>query len=125
MRHVEEPKVGRCSRPHAGRRGLLAVALTSCSGKQQEPPKKDVHLKGAGASFPNVLYQHWFKKFNVTPEKVSVEYELVGSGGGVKQFLAGDEDRKVDFGASDNGMTSEEAAKVKRGVVAGRRCAAA
>jgi phosphate transport system substrate-binding protein len=69
-------------------------------------------LNGAGATFPFPIYSRWFQDYS----KVSgtrVNYASVGSGAGVRQFLAG----TVDFAASDEPIKPAEASKVKRGVV--------
>jgi phosphate transport system substrate-binding protein len=69
-------------------------------------------LNGAGATFPYPFYARVFSDYS----KVSgtrVNYASVGSGAGVRQFLAG----TVDFGASDESISAADAAKVKRGVV--------
>jgi phosphate transport system substrate-binding protein len=68
-------------------------------------------LNGAGATFPQPVYQEWAARFQ---EKTgtTVNYQGIGSGGGVAQFTAG----TVDFGASDAAMTDdEEAAAAKKG----------
>ena len=71
-----------------------------------------VTLNGAGATFPAPIYQRWFQEYaKVSGDRVN--YQSVGSGAGVRQFIAG----TVDFGASDEPIKSSEAAKVKRGVV--------
>jgi phosphate transport system substrate-binding protein len=68
-------------------------------------------LNGAGASFPAPIYQRWFQ--DLASKGVRVNYQSVGSGAGVRQFIA----RTVDFGASDVPMKAEEIAKVSQGVV--------
>ena len=69
-------------------------------------------INGAGATFPAPIYQRWFVDYSsTTGEKVN--YQSVGSGAGIRQFVAG----TVDFGASDEPIKPAEAAKVKRGVV--------
>jgi phosphate transport system substrate-binding protein len=73
-----------------------------------------VKLQGAGASFPAPLYFKWFKSYSRTHNNVQIDYQSVGSGGGVKSFI----DKTVDFGASDAAMTQEEMAKVNVGVQA-------
>ena len=70
-------------------------------------------LSGAGATFPAPLYQRWAVEYNKLQPGVQVNYQSVGSGAGVKQFIQG----TVDFGASDAAMSDEEIAKVKQGVV--------
>jgi len=69
-------------------------------------------INGAGASFPAPIYQRWFQDYaGVSGDRVN--YQSVGSGAGVRQFVAG----TVDFGATDEPIKAKEAAKVKRGVV--------
>lgn len=70
-------------------------------------------LNGAGATFPEPLYQRWASELRKANPPLQVNYQGIGSGGGVRQFIAG----SVDFGASDNAMTDEEIKKVKNGVV--------
>ena len=83
--------------------GILATA--SLAGAQQ--------ISGAGASFPAPLYQRWAGDFAKANPGIQVNYQSVGSGAGVKQFIQG----TVDFGASDAAMTDDEIAKVSQGVV--------
>jgi phosphate transport system substrate-binding protein len=70
-------------------------------------------LSGAGATFPAPLYQRWAVEYNKQVPGIQVNYQSVGSGAGVKNFLQG----VVDFGASDAAMTDEEMAKSPRGAV--------
>jgi phosphate transport system substrate-binding protein len=65
-------------------------------------------LNGAGASFPQPIYSKWFTEYG---EKtgVHINYQPIGSGGGVKQFTEG----TVDFGASDAPLSDAELAKLK------------
>lgn len=70
-------------------------------------------LVGAGASFPAPLYTQWFYEYNRRNPGVQINYQSVGSGAGVTQFIQG----TVDFGASDVAMKDEEIAKVSKGVV--------
>ena len=69
-------------------------------------------LNAAGATFPAPLYQRWFADF-ASRGVARVNYQAVGSGAGVRQFVAG----TVDFAATDEPIQPEEAARVKRGVV--------
>jgi phosphate transport system substrate-binding protein len=69
-------------------------------------------INGAGASFPAPIYQRWFQDYSVSSGD-RVNYQSVGSGAGVRQFVAG----TVEFGATDEPIKAKEAAKVKRGVV--------
>ena len=84
---------------------VTAAILVSSASAQQ--------LSGAGATFPAPLYQRWAVEYNKLEPKVQVNYQSVGSGAGVKQFIQG----TVDFGASDAAMSDEELAKVKQGAM--------
>ena len=69
-------------------------------------------INGAGATFPAPIYQRWFQDYAaISGDRVN--YQSVGSGAGIRQFVAG----TVDFGASDEPIKAKEAAKVKRGVI--------
>ncbi|HEY9846617.1 MAG TPA: phosphate ABC transporter substrate-binding protein PstS, partial [Candidatus Caenarcaniphilales bacterium] len=70
-------------------------------------------LNGAGATFPEPLYQRYFAEFSKKNPGLQVNYQGIGSGGGIKQMIAG----TVDFAGSDAAMTDEEIAKVSRGVM--------
>jgi phosphate transport system substrate-binding protein len=83
--------------------GLVAAPTATLAGTT---------LKGAGATFPAPIYQRWFADYaSSTGERVN--YQSVGSGAGVRQYIAG----TVDFGATDEPISSKESSKVKRGVV--------
>lgn len=66
-----------------------------------------VALSGAGATAPNPLYQAWFAAYNKKNPNVQISYQSVGSGAGVKQFLA----QTVDFGATDSALKPDEREK--------------
>ena len=68
-------------------------------------------LNGAGASFPAPIYQRWFQ--DLASKGLRVNYQSVGSGAGVRQFIS----RTVDFAASDVPMKADDLAKVQQGVV--------
>ena len=83
--------------------GLASVPTVAIAGST---------INGAGASFPAPIYQRWFQDYS-TQSGNRVNYQSVGSGAGVRQFITG----TVDFGASDEPIKTSEVAKVKRGVV--------
>jgi phosphate transport system substrate-binding protein len=60
-------------------------------------------LTGAGATFPYPIYSKWFTEYSLAHPGVEVNYQSIGSGGGIKQFCSG----LVDFGASDMPMTND------------------
>ena len=63
-----------------------------------------VSLTGAGATFPNPLYQKWLSEYAKLHPNVRIDYQSIGSGGGIKQI----KEQTVDFGASDAPMKDEE-----------------
>jgi phosphate transport system substrate-binding protein len=68
-----------------------------------ELPNPPVSLKGAGGTFPSLLYQKWFTQFDLL-YNVQINYDAVGSGVGISDITAG----SVDFGASDGIMTDSQ-----------------
>ncbi|EXJ12625.1 phosphate ABC transporter substrate-binding protein PstS [Imhoffiella purpurea] len=91
--------------------GLLAGGQPAISATAEAT---ELVVRGAGATFPQPLYQRWMQEYAKVDTGVRFSYEGVGSGSGVKRFLEG----SVDFGASDAAMSDSELAKVdpKRGV---------
>jgi phosphate transport system substrate-binding protein len=69
----------------------------------------DLRITGAGATFPNPLYQKWFSEYNKANPNVKFDYQSIGSGGGIKQIS----EKTVDFGGSDAPMTDEHLAKAQ------------
>ena len=61
-------------------------------------------LVGAGATFPNPIYTKWFSEYHKLHPDVEINYQSIGSGGGIRQIMSG----TVDFGASDVGMTDDQ-----------------
>jgi phosphate transport system substrate-binding protein len=85
----------------------LAVGASAQSGGT-------VLLNGAGATFPYPMYSKWFDVYHQQHPNIQINYQSIGSGGGIRQALAG----TVDFGASDGPMSDEQIKefKEKRGV---------
>ncbi|HEV7892508.1 MAG TPA: phosphate ABC transporter substrate-binding protein PstS, partial [Pyrinomonadaceae bacterium] len=63
-----------------------------------------VRLQGAGATFPNPLYQKWLSEYGKAHADIKIDYQSIGSGGGIKQI----KEQTVDFGASDAPMKDED-----------------
>jgi len=68
---------------------------------------EEVSLTGAGATFPYPLYSKWFYEYNKLHPEIRINYQSIGSGGGIRQIIEG----TVDFGASDGAMTDEQLKK--------------
>ena len=81
---------------------FLAAALVAVAGTSRAQD-----LNGAGATFPNPIYSKWFSDY-AAATGVKINYQSIGSGGGIKQFTAG----TVDFGASDAPMSNDEMSKL-------------
>ena len=81
---------------------LCVAALASCAFAQTK-------LNGAGATFPNPIYQKWFSEYHKLRSDVEINYQSIGSGGGIRQLQAG----TVDFGASDMPLKDEQIKQFK------------
>ena len=68
------------------------------------------NLNGAGATFPYPIYSKWFNEYHKAHSDVQINYQSIGSGGGIRQLTAG----TVDFGASDGPMSDAQLAEAKR-----------
>jgi len=75
---------------------LLAV-LAATSARAQ-------NINAAGATFPYPIYSKWFDEYHKLHPMVQINYQSIGSGGGIRQLM----DKTVDFGASDGPMTDEQ-----------------
>lgn len=89
----------------------LALLVSACGGGGSKLPT----ISGAGATFPAAAYQRWSQEYAAATGN-QVNYQSVGSGAGVRQFLAG----SVDFGATDEQLAREDFSKdatAQRGAV--------
>ena len=84
----------------------------AASGPAAAPTSPGAILTGAGATFPNPVYTKWFDAY-AKQTGVRINYQSIGSGGGIRQFTEG----TVDFGASDGPMTDQQVAAVNGNVV--------
>lgn len=86
---------------------VLPIALSACGGKvinKNQPGGKAVGLNGAGSTFVYPILSKWSAVYEDTVGKASVNYQSIGSGGGIQQLIA----KTVDFGATDGPMTDEQ-----------------
>jgi phosphate transport system substrate-binding protein len=72
------------------------------------------NINGAGATFPYPIYSKWFSEFKQQNPSVQINYQPIGSGGGIRQVTEG----TVDFGASDVTMTDQQIGQAKIKVIA-------
>jgi phosphate transport system substrate-binding protein len=82
-------------------------------------PVGGILLRGAGATYPSLLYKKWFAEYQAAHPDVAITYDTVGSGEGVRRFIGigVKDEEKVDFGASDAAMTDEQIAQVNGGAL--------
>jgi phosphate transport system substrate-binding protein len=106
----------------AGAAAVLALGVAACGSNDESPSggassgsssssaaKQGGTINGAGATFPAPVYTEWAARFKDSTG-TTVNYQAVGSGGGIAQFTAG----TVDFGATDAAMKPEEEAAAKK-----------
>jgi phosphate transport system substrate-binding protein len=101
---------------------VLVSFIIGCGGEQRPVPgggqsaggsqSKGTALTGAGATFPAPLYSKWFDVY-AKEAGVQINYQSIGSGGGIRQFVEG----TIDFGATDGPMTDAQIEGVKGNVV--------
>lgn len=84
---------------------LFLLGLSALAGAKPGT----VLLNAAGATFPYPIYSKWFDVYHSAHPDVQINYQSIGSGGGIRQLQAG----TVDFGASDGPMTDEQLAQSK------------
>jgi phosphate transport system substrate-binding protein len=77
--------------------GLIALAVVL-------PSRAAILVNGAGATFPYPLYSKWFDDFHKRNPDIQINYQSIGSGGGIRQVVEG----TVDFGATDGPMTDDQ-----------------
>jgi phosphate transport system substrate-binding protein len=88
---------------------MLVVVLLGAACGSKSGSGNGVALTGAGATFPDPIYEKWFQDFRSVESGAKINYQAIGSGGGVQQYTAG----TVDFGASDAPLKDEEIAAIK------------
>ncbi len=84
----------------------MAPETTTTMASETTVPALSGSLNGAGATFPKPLYIEWIGEFQIVNPDVKIDYQGIGSGGGIEQFTQ----LTVDFGASDAPMKDEEVA---------------
>jgi phosphate transport system substrate-binding protein len=91
--------------------GLLTLGLSSTTIHSTNA-QGGITINGAGATFPFPLIDTWRVDYQAIKPEVNINYQSIGSGGGIKQFTA----KTVDFGASDAPLTPQEEAAAPRAV---------
>jgi phosphate transport system substrate-binding protein len=103
---------------------VLLGGLHGCSSregqeKKVKAPPGGILLRGAGATFPSLLYKRWFEVYQADHPKTVITYDGVGSGEGIRRFSGKNvkDEERVDFGASDAAMKDEDMGQVPNGLV--------
>ncbi|HWO89296.1 MAG TPA: phosphate ABC transporter substrate-binding protein PstS [Gemmatimonadales bacterium] len=94
-------------------RSFAALALTVAAAATPLAAQGQVRLTGAGATFPYPVYSRWVLEYSRANPGIEVNYQSIGSGGGIRQFT----DRTVDFGATDGPMSDSQIAAVRGNVL--------
>src|SRR2546429_9496610 len=89
---------------------LFSVSCTDTDRTNAPPPQAgQVLINGAGATFPYPIYSKWFNEYHRKFPQIQINYQSIGSGGGIRQVIEG----TVDFGATDGPMTDEQLKQAK------------
>ena len=88
--------------------GLAVTAALTLSAASAQ------NINGAGATFPYPIYSKWFNEYSQLHPDIKINYQSIGSGGGIRQVSEG----TVDFGASDATMSDQQIAEAKVKVMA-------
>lgn len=97
--------------PGTGSSPAVPGSSTPGAATAPKPPTASITLQGAGATFPTPLYETWFQAFNGLYPNIQVDYQSIGSGGGIKAIT----EDTVDFGASDAPLKDSELAALPAG----------
>src|SRR6478672_196622 len=88
--------LSRMNAPLRRRRILLCATTLAAAALGITPLAAQTLINGAGATFPAPLYTKWFSDYRSVDPSVQINYQAIGSGGGIRQITEG----TVDFGAS-------------------------
>jgi phosphate transport system substrate-binding protein len=83
---------------------IAAVLLVTLGLAAVFVARAELSINGAGASFPEPIYSKWFDNYHKKDANIQINYQAIGSGGGIKQITEG----TVDFGASDGPMNDDQ-----------------
>jgi phosphate transport system substrate-binding protein len=86
---------------------ILWIALFAAAGTMAARAET---INAAGATFPAAIYQKWFEEYHKAHPDIQINYQSIGSGGGIRQLTEG----TVDFGASDMPMTNDQMSKITK-----------
>ena len=84
--------------------------LSACLPRKKQ---NSLFINGAGASFPYILYSKWLSEYRKVEPSVAINYQSIGSGGGIRQFMTG----TLDFGGTDIPVSKEELKGFKKEIL--------
>ena len=90
---------------------ILLLLFSGCFSKKQKD--SSLLINGAGASFPYIIYSRWFSDYHTLEPSAAINYQSIGSSGGIRQFLKG----TLDFGATDVPMSETDEKNAKGQVI--------
>jgi phosphate transport system substrate-binding protein len=88
---------------------IRSIKLFFCVAMLVTLASAQTSINAAGATFPYPMYSKWFNEYHKQHSDVQINYQSIGSGGGIRQVLA----QTVEFGASDGPMTDEQLSQAK------------
>src|SRR5271169_5383657 len=88
---------------------VVLFLLSTLAGVAAAQSGSPMLLNAAGATFPYPIYSKWFDVYHTAHPNIQINYQSIGSGGGIRQLQGG----TVDFGASDGPMTDDQLAQSK------------
>lgn len=92
---------------------LRGLTLLICAALLSPFAGAETNLNGAGATFPNPIYSKWFSDYHKQHPDIAINYQSIGSGGGIQQLKAG----TVDFGASDMPLKPEQLKELRGPII--------
>src|SRR3979409_209802 len=84
--------------------GKLTLSIACAAALGAVVAARTIRINGAGATFPNPIYSKWFAEYNKQHANVEINYQSIGSGGGIQQVIK----QTVFFGATDGPMTADQ-----------------
>jgi len=107
-----------CSALYVFGLGIFVVFTFACGNSNSSNGSSSgsgdtISLQGAGSTFANPLYQKWISEYGKAHPNMRIDYQSIGSGGGIKQI----KEQTIDFGATDSAMTDDDLKSAKGGEI--------
>src|SRR5471030_355212 len=92
---------------------IFTGAVLACTVLAAGLMAQTIQINGGGATFPNPIYSKWFSEYNKLHSNVQINYQPIGSGGGIQQLTS----QTVFFGATDGSMTDDQLKKAPSAIL--------